>query len=81
MAGLLADKVERLDGVRLARRPEVNAVFAYLPKQVIAVLQEWSFFWTWDEIAGEVRWMCSFDTTEDDVDRFVAGVETALADA
>jgi threonine aldolase len=25
---------------------------------------------TWDERAGEVRWMCSFDTTEADVDAF-----------
>jgi threonine aldolase len=79
MAALLAERVERLDGVRLARRPEVNAVFAYLPKEVIAVLQEWSFFWTWDENTDEVRWMCSFDTTEQDVERFAAGVEAALA--
>lgn len=79
MATLLAERVEKLDGVRLARRPEVNAVFAYLPREVIPVLQDWSFFWTWDDAAGEVRWMCSFDTTAEDVDRFVAGVAHALS--
>lgn len=81
MAARLAGQVERLDGVRLARRPEVNAVFAHLPKEVIPVLQDWSFFWTWDENTDEVRWMCSFDTTEQDVERFVAGVQAALAAA
>ena len=29
-------------------------------------------FYDWDASKNEVRWMCSFDTTEDDVDAFVA---------
>ena len=37
-------------------------------------LQDWNFFWDWDESIGQVRWMTSWDTTEEDVDRFVAGV-------
>ncbi|MEU8348229.1 threonine aldolase, partial [Streptomyces sp. NPDC048845] len=28
----------------------------------------------WDEAAGVVRWMCSFDTTEADVDSFTAAL-------
>jgi threonine aldolase len=32
----------------------------------------------WDERTGEVRWMCSWDTTEDDVDSFVAAIRTVL---
>jgi threonine aldolase len=32
----------------------------------------------WDEQIGEVRWMCSWDTTEDDVDEFVAAVRSLL---
>ena len=33
---------------------------------------------SWDERAGEVRWMCSWDTTEDDVESFVAAVKNVL---
>ena len=36
-------------------------------------------FYVWDEQAGEVRWMCSWDTTEEDVDEFAAAVRGALA--
>jgi threonine aldolase len=36
-------------------------------------------FYVWDEHAGEVRWMCSWDTTEEDVDEFATAVRGALA--
>ena len=31
-------------------------------------------FYVWDEHTGEVRWMCSWDTTEEDVDAFVEAI-------
>ena len=31
------------------------------------------------EAAGDVRWMCSFDTTEEDVDGFVAALKEEMA--
>ena len=31
-------------------------------------------FHDWDEMLREVRWMCSFDTTEDDIDAFIAAI-------
>jgi threonine aldolase len=33
----------------------------------------------WDEKTGEVRWMTSFDTTEVDVDGFVAALKAEMA--
>lgn len=71
MARRLAEGVRTLANVRLTQPVEANGVFAVLPKDAIPRLQEQSFFYVWDPAAGEVRWMCSFDTTEDDVDRFV----------
>ena len=79
MATRLAAQVEAIDGVKLSRRPEVNSVFASLPRPAIEALQAWSFFWDWDVAADEVRWMTSYDTTVDDLDRFTAGVREALA--
>ncbi len=79
MAALLADRMADVPGVTLDRRPEVNAVFARLPAAAIRPLQDWSFFWEWDPDAALVRWMCSFDTTVEDIDRFVAGVAEVVA--
>jgi len=79
MASRLAEHMEPVTGVDVVRPPAVNAVFARLPAAAIRPLQDWSFFWTWDADESMVRWMCSFDTTEDDVDRFVAGVTEIIA--
>jgi threonine aldolase len=56
-------------------------VFAALPLGVTESLQRDFPFYTWDESAGEVRWMCSWDTTEEDVDGFAVAVRDALAGA
>ena len=79
MATLLAERVADLPGVGLSRRPEVNAVFAMVPKAALAALQDWSFFWEWDATTTEVRWMTSWQTTEDDVEAFAAGVAEIVA--
>jgi threonine aldolase len=57
---------------------EANAVFAALPEPARRELQERFLFYDWDEAAGEVRWMTSFDTTAEDVDRFATAVAEAL---
>jgi len=79
MAVRLADAVRSIDRVTLAHEPAANAVFVHLPRPAISALQEWSFFWDWDHETSMVRWMTSFASTTDDVDRFVAGVRSALA--
>ena len=35
-------------------------------------------FYDWNRSRGEVRWMCSFDTTEDDITAFVGEISRAL---
>lgn len=74
----LAAAVADIDGVRLSRAPEVNSVFASLPRPAIDALQEWSFFWDWDVHIDEVRWMTSWATTDADIADFVAGVRLAV---
>ena len=58
---------------------QANAVFARLPNDVTERLQKRFRFYFWDEAAGDVRWMCSFDTTEDDVDAFVTALKEEIA--
>ncbi|MFD2353676.1 threonine aldolase family protein [Nonomuraea ferruginea] len=78
MGRRLAEAVRDLPGVEVPRPVEANAVFAILPKDVTARLQKRFRFYTWDESTGEVRWMCAWDTTEDDVDAFAAALAEEL---
>ncbi|MGX6446881.1 threonine aldolase family protein [Patulibacter sp. S7RM1-6] len=77
MATRLAAAVRDVPGVTLTQRVEANAVFALLPPGVADELRREFRFYTWDEATGEVRWMCAFDTTEDEVDAFAAAVARA----
>jgi threonine aldolase len=79
MALRLADSLRDVPRLEITRPVETNAVFAVLPPAVTASLQRDYPFYVWDEAAGEVRWMCSWDTTEDDVDGFAAAVRAALS--
>jgi threonine aldolase len=78
MAARLADAVRELPGVAISHPVESNAVFATVPPAAIPRLQERFDFYVWDEARGEVRWMCSWDTTEKDVDEFAAAVRAQL---
>ncbi|MEU4314981.1 beta-eliminating lyase-related protein [Nocardia sp. NPDC024068] len=79
MAARLATAAARVPGVGIVRPVEVNAVFAVLPGDVTERLRRQFRFYPWDERTGEVRWMCSFDTTEADVDAFVAALAREMA--
>jgi threonine aldolase len=71
MAKLLAGKVADIPGIKLTQDVQSNGVFAIIPKESIDALQEEYFFYVWDEHLSEVRWMCSWDTAEEDVCGFV----------
>lgn len=78
MAQRLADAVAGLDGVSITRAVRANAVFAVLDPQVANALRERFRFYDWNPATGEVRWMCSWDTTASDVDAFVAELRRLL---
>jgi len=81
MARRLAAGVRDAPGLQIARPVQANAVFAVVPREVAARLQQRFRFYTWDESTGEVRWMTTFDTTEEDVDAFAAAIREELAAA
>lgn len=74
MARLLAERAGAVSGVRITQAVQANEVFAVLPHDAIAPLQAEFDFYTWDERADEVRWVASWDTTEEDVERLVAAL-------
>ena len=62
----------------IQRPVQANAVFAVLDRGVADALRERFRFYDWDPATGEVRWMCSWDTTEADVDAFLAELRRLL---
>jgi threonine aldolase len=72
MARRLAEAVA--DHVTITQAVQANSVFAILPPEATATLQQDFRFYVWDEHTGEVRWMCAWDTPEPDVDAFAAAI-------
>jgi threonine aldolase len=77
MARRLADAVA--GHVRITRAVQANSVFAILPPEATAELQQDFPFYVWDEHTGEVRWMFAWDTAEADVDAFAAAIVRVAA--
>jgi threonine aldolase len=85
MAARLRRSLERgistgsIRGLRFSQPTQANAVFAVIDNNAADRIRERVRFYDWDRAAGEVRWMTAFDTTEDDVDNFVAVITEELA--
>jgi threonine aldolase len=73
-AAELAEAAAAIPGVRITQDVAANEVFAQLPREWIAPLQERWHFYTWDEPHDEVRWVTSWDTTAEDVAGFVSAI-------
>ena len=78
MASRLYNALSDLSELQISA-PAVNSLYPILPPAVKTALQDWNFFWDWDISRSQVRWMTSWDTSEEDVDAFVAGVRVALS--
>jgi threonine aldolase len=79
MAARLAAAIADAPGVRITQPVQANGVFAALAPAAIELLQRDWYFYVWDESAGEVRWMCSWDTTPEEVDAFATAIRGAAA--
>lgn len=79
-AKILADKISAISKLKVSQEVEANGVFVYMPVDLIPKLQSHYFFHVWNEkpieINGsdykEVRLMCSWDTTNDDISKFIS---------
>jgi len=81
MARLLEREVRKIPRVRIMYPVEANGVFAQIPRAAIAAIQQRYFFYVWSEEESVVRWMCSFDLTEEDVMQFAGFVREAVEKA
>lgn len=79
MAKLLEQELRQSPQIRITQSVDANGVFAIFPARIIEPLQQLSFFYVWNERTREVRLMCSFDTTEDEVRSFGERLRALLA--
>jgi len=78
MARLLEKEVRKIPQAKIVYPVEANGVFVKIPRGSIARLRKRYFFYMWNEQESVARWMCSFDTTEDDVKQFAKFVAETL---
>jgi len=84
MAQELRSKLEariaagEIKGLEFTNPTDANAVFATLDPKAIETIRKQVHFYDWNLEIHEVRWMCAFDTTTEDVDRFVDIITEAL---
>lgn len=76
MAQLLEHRLSGIAGVSITQPVQANAVFATLPAHAIPKIQSEFYFHVWNADRSEVRWMTAFDTSEEDVEAFVAAIAT-----
>ncbi|HXE08881.1 MAG TPA: low specificity L-threonine aldolase [Acidobacteriaceae bacterium] len=71
MAALLYDKLSSIPQIRINGAPQANAVFAELPVGIAAALRDrgWRFY---DFIGSSSRFMCSWETRSESIDRFIS---------
>lgn len=81
MARLLEQELRQFSEIQITQSVDANGIFAIIPQKVISPLQQESFFYVWNERTSEVRLMCAFDTSEEDVKNFGNKLRTLLASA
>ncbi len=79
MAQLLCQSLREVPEAKVVYPVQANSVFVQLPNNVWNALLDDYFFYLWDEATDVVRWMCSFDTTEEDIHNLVQALKKRLA--
>lgn len=74
MAKRLADGLATIPHVQVRNYVQANLIFAIMKAEHIEEMQKNFYFYEWDETIHEVRLVCSFDTSEEDVDAFLSAL-------
>jgi threonine aldolase len=78
MAKFLEQELRKIPRLKIYHPVEANGVLAQIPRAATEKILERYFFYPWIEEESVVRWMCSFDTTEEDVVQFAAFVREVI---
>jgi threonine aldolase len=71
MAQLLYNGLCKSPFAEVTQVPQANAVFARIPRYLVAKLREVAFFYVWNEQSFECRLMTTWDTQAEEIERFL----------
>lgn len=78
MAQEVSLEIMELPGAKLFHPVQANGIFVQLPREVINGLREKHFFYIFDEKNDVARFMCSYNTPENEVKRLVQDLKSEL---
>lgn len=78
MAVKLYESIKNIKQITITQKVQANAVFAIIPGEIIQPLMDEYFFYVWDVDSNEVRWMTSFDTQPDDIEKFTSTLKRLI---
>ncbi len=78
MAQVLFNGLKEISQVQITKPVDANVVFTILPKDIIPALQVEYPFYVWNDFTNEVRLMCSFDTSEQEVEAFLIKLKSLI---
>ena len=76
MARKLRQGIESLGRYEFTQSTDANILLVKIPKETYLRLQQEYFFYVWNEFNDEVRFVTSWDTTEEDVEGLVRKLRT-----
>ena len=68
---LMVNGMQMIKGIEITQKVESNAIFFILLKNITDKLRERYFFYDWDASRNEMRLVCSWDTTKEDIADFI----------
>lgn len=71
MAKFLAKELTQIENITLTQKVQANEVFARIPRKILNSAKLNRLFYIWDVDSAEVRFVCSFDTTENDIMKLI----------
>ena len=78
MAAMLHDELAKIPQITFTQKAESNQLFLTMPLEASKKLHKQFEFFYWNESKGEIRFVTSFDTTKEDIDKLVAAIKSTL---
>ncbi|MBN2237570.1 MAG: threonine aldolase, partial [Bacteroidales bacterium] len=64
-------KLAAIPEIQISQKIETNGIWAIIPKALAVKMQDAQFFYPWEEARNEYRIMTAFDTSKEEIDRFI----------
>ena len=81
MAQILARKLDSIPEIKIIQKVDANGLFVEIPENLAKKIQDKYFFYEWDKSKNIYRWMCSWDTTEEDIQNFIEFIQINILEA